>query len=569
MYRSTCHQRIITDLTGLRDYVQTCQREAELYQIGTMDCEGEDDVFPTLLLTQFVGAHPVIIHLLEMEKRSTRDDIKDELAGLIEVLASEHVVLIGSRIHKDTEQLEKYFPVKFKNTFDLEPLLRFALDIGVYAREIVRFFFGNEPERRRVFLRSSLGWIAFAEVGYNYKPFSYKNFRKHGTDAEWKEFDRDRKILPSANHRSLYHFNRPLTNKQRLYLQYDCVVPLRLLFSVARQSIEDCVTEKVGKNITLKKRLFRVLKCAFEEDGFRYPKPGILTAPVEEIVEVEEVEWLEETAGPGQKESSVEMSDPGPVMHENVSISSISEQEHAIPTFLTDTELDRQLKMREMMAGEPHSLDVTKCDVSRRERYRNPDFQFRKRTDRDMSRVTKAMGKYETTEQYKACNHRSHRPLLTRFRCHHCGLKHENEADLCPLFQYHQGKHILWEHRSVFQSFPCLYCDQGDHVLRMCGEMHSYCGLCHIRGHKYYARDRINFPSHPKQDRVDLLKDRFVQYAEFGHRTSKARGETFHRWGYTVHPKHRCERREDNFSDSGEDEPPSVEERLKLMQFGI
>ena len=71
---------------------------ADLYQIATMDCEGADDVFPALFLTQFVGAHPVIIYLLEMEKRYSRDDIMDELVGLIKVLASEHVVLIECRI---------------------------------------------------------------------------------------------------------------------------------------------------------------------------------------------------------------------------------------------------------------------------------------------------------------------------------------------------------------------------------------------------------------------------------------------------------------------------------------
>ena len=561
-FRSTRNQRVIADLQGLQSYVQDCEQEAELYRIATMDCEGKDGNFPEVLLAQFLGAHPVIIHLRWIERKNSREVVIDVLGKLIGVLASEHVVLIGSRIFQDVEQLERYFPVGFKNTLPLEPLLRFALDSEVYRPEIVRFFFGSMVGRRQ-FIRSGLGWIALAEVGYNYKAFSYKDFRKIGTKEQWRSFDKDRKIFSDLS-KSFYDFDRPLTNKQRLYLQHDCAVPLRLLLSATRKSIED----KVELHIGLKERLIRVLECAYEGEGFQDPWPGTLAVTVEEVVELEEVEWLEDTAGPGHQEPSAkDQGGSSPDILEEVQEVSIPEQVSHTPTFLTDEELERQMTMRERMAGEFHPLDLKNGDMSLRERYRSHDFQFRKRNARDAARVTRGMGKYESTNRYRMCNHRSHRPLVSRSRCHHCGLKHPNEATWCPLYQYHQGGHILWGQGSVFQAFPCLYCDKTDHVLRMCGELHSYCQQCQIRGHRFYHRDKST--PHPKQEQVDLFKDRFIQYAEFGNRTWQAKGETFHRWGYTVHPGHLCETMVASVSDSEEEGPTEIEERLKMMPLEI
>ena len=152
----------------------------------------------------------------------------------------------------------------------------------------------------------------------------------------------------------------------------------------------------------------------------------------------------------------------------------------------------------------------------------------------------------------KVCNHRALHPTLTLRSCSHCGLRHRKAMD-CAIFRFQEGKELFRSDIAVLSHYPCGYCNSSRHITRLCTTMHAYCKDCQVRGHLPVNKKGKTIMKagggkcHITPESLDLQKEKFVEMAPLGHRTSKADAL----WSYTISTDHACNKQD--FSDSEEE----------------
>ena len=100
--------------------------------------------------------------------------------------------------------------------------------------------------------------------------------------------------------------------------------------------------------------------------------------------------------------------------------------------------------------------------------------------------------------------------------CLNCGVNHFGHVCLRPL-----------------QGLSCDYCGSiGNHVTKVCIELHAICSICHVRGHRERKCQGLNLPEDRK--RLEEFRAKFEKHADKGKFTLRRFQEP--EWGFVPFP---------------------------------
>ena len=83
------------------------------------------------------------------------------------------------------------------------------------------------------------------------------------------------------------------------------------------------------------------------------------------------------------------------------------------------------------------------------------------------------------------------------------------------------------------QGLSCDYCGSiGNHVTKVCIELHAICSICHVRGHRERKCQGLNLPEDRK--RLEEFRAKFEKHADKGKFTLRRFQEP--EWGFVPFP---------------------------------
>ena len=190
---------------------------------------------------------------------------------------------------------------------------------------------------------------------------------------------------------------------------------------------------------------------------------------------------------------------------------------------------------RKLIQLRPHILDAILANVSIHGRYVDPvkgqmarvdgdpgHQHFQRNSNKRRTKLKNSIIQVLSTRTVP--EHLLEDSLFLAAHCSDCGGKfHSPDTIQCPIARYHNGMKVVDEHNTAgfFVLFPCLVCDSVIHTTVVCPELHAFCKVCHVRGHR---------PGQPCRFQA-AFKARFDRFSRYGLRTYRATSEG-DRWGY-------------------------------------